>query len=170
MELHYSSSPNGPWKRLTPSPDMWDGAITRTRDGRTTGGASSAALFHPSGNGTVILMLTPAIDRPLSHPVWDAAPMEVWFADHWKGPYHQAANMSFAPCDACSKRDCRTCAEYGGPGSSVAGEARVLGNRGCTTIVCSICLTHCCLYLHRCLSRQVTTGTLGMLGLLMVSV
>jgi hypothetical protein len=114
IELHYSSSANGPWKRLTPTPDLWDGAITRTRDGQTTGGASPAALFHPSGNGSVILMLTPAIDRPLKHPLWDKAPMEVWTANHWKGPYHQASNMSFAPCNACSKRNCRTCAECDG--------------------------------------------------------
>jgi hypothetical protein len=114
IELHHSKTPYGPWSRVTPSPDLWAGAITRTRDGQTTGGASPAALFHPSGNGSVILMLTPAIDRPVGHPLWDKAPMEVWFADHWKGPYRQAPNMSFAPCNSCSKLNCRTCAECDG--------------------------------------------------------
>ncbi len=111
IELHQSKTPYGPWSRVTPSPDLWDGAITRTRDGQTTGGASPAALFHPNGNGSVILMLTPAIDRPIGHPLWDKAPIEVWFADHWQGPYSQAGNMSFAPCNQCSKKNCRTCAE-----------------------------------------------------------
>jgi hypothetical protein len=111
IELHHSKTPHGPWVRVTPSPNLWDGAITRTRDGETTGGASPAALFHPSGNGSVLLMLTPAIDRPAGHPLWDKAPMEIWFADHWRGPYRQAPNMSFAPCRACSKSSCQTCAD-----------------------------------------------------------
>ena len=62
----------------------------------------------------MLLMLTPAIDRPAGHPLWDKAPMEIWFADHWRGPYRQAPNMSFAPCHACSKSSCRTCADCDG--------------------------------------------------------
>ena len=75
VEIHYSNSPYGPWKLWRPVPDTFDGSIVAK-------GANPSPVFLP--NGSVVVVGTGF-----------GGPLQVAYADTWKGPYREVSDLPF---------------------------------------------------------------------------
>ena len=101
IEIYSAASPNGPWKKFTPSPDLHDGSIVAY-------GSNPAPIFLP--NGSIVVVQTSFGYNPSRN---FSGALRVAFAQTWNSSYRNDLHLPFAPCHFCTSPPCKTCADCG---------------------------------------------------------